>query len=49
MQIKKGIDNKYYAVFHDEDAAYKYYWFWGTLFKRPIVCFGQYMNAYYLF
>lgn len=41
--IEKGIDGKHYAVFHNNYTAEEYeHWFDDC----PVVCFGQYENAF---
>lgn len=41
--IEKGIDGKHYAVFCNNYAAEEYDYFFNDC---PIVCFGQYDNAF---
>lgn len=41
--IEKGIDGKHYAVFPDSYTAEEYA---REFDDCPIVCFGQYENAY---
>ncbi len=45
MKIKRGIDNKWYAVFANNYEADMAEW-WLGLFPRA--CFGQFDNAYCL-
>jgi hypothetical protein len=49
MKIRKGCYGGYYAVFPDSEAAEKWYWLFWRVLRRPIACFGQFENAYYLF
>jgi hypothetical protein len=43
--IQRGIDNKYYAVFHSCREADDMEW---LFIGKPRACFGQYDNAYRL-
>lgn len=48
-KIKRGNDGKLYLVFPMNYDAEKWEWLFWKILRRPIVCFGQYDNAYYLF
>lgn len=48
MKIKRNCYGAWFVVFENNEAAYKWDWLFWRILRRPIVCFGQYENAYHL-
>lgn len=48
MNIKRGIDGRYYAVFADEDSATRWAWLFAKVLRRDWASFGGFFNAFRL-
>lgn len=45
FKIEKGWTGKYFAVFANEDEAWKYAWLFRYILNRRMACFDGYCNA----
>ena len=49
FRFKKGYAGGWFAVYESNMYPNSHMWFWNKVLRRPVACFGNYENAFYLF